>query len=163
MGGGRAELRLLSPVGIVIESDRPVFRWSTLEGAANYTVTIYDSDLTQVASSDALTTTTWTPIATLPRGRTYIWQVRAIKEGKEIVAPPPAGSRVKFKVLERAKVEEINRAKNSHPNSHLVMGLAYAEAGLLEDARREFAVLLKSNPQSPIARKLVQSVGSARR
>ena len=163
MGDGRAGFRLLAPVGVVIESDRPTLRWSALEGAASYTVTVYDSNLTQVAASDPLTTTEWAVPTALVWGRTYLWQVRAVKDGSEVIAPPPAGSRVKFRVLEQAKVEEVERARGSHGNSHLVMGLVYAEAGLLVEAAREFEALLRANPQSPTARRLLQSVRSAGR
>ena len=128
---------------------------ATFAGARSKRVELYrdnyDSSLNQVATSDALTTTGWTPPAALARGRTYIWQVRAMKDGQEVVAPPAAGSRIKFKVLERAKVAEIERAERAHPKSHLVLGVVYAEAGLLDKAEREFDQLLKANPhhQSP--------------
>lgn len=160
MGDARTGFKLLTPVGVVIESDQPSLRWSVLEGAASYTVTIYDSSLTEVIASGPLTTTQWAVPTALARGRTYVWQVRAVKDGGEVVAPPPAGSRIKFKVLEQAKVEEVERARRSHAKSHLVMGLVYAEAGLLDEAAREFDALLRNNPQSPIARRLLQNVRS---
>lgn len=163
MGGAQPEFKLLAPTGVVVETERPAFRWSALKGASSYTVMIYDSSLNQVAASNALTTTEWTPSAALPRGRTYIWQVRAVRDGQEVVAPPAAGSRIKFKVLERAKVAEIERAERARPQSHLALGIIYAEAGLLDKAEREFDQLLKANPQSSIARKLLQSARSASR
>jgi len=163
MGVARTGFKLLTPVGVVIESDQPNLRWSALEGAASYTVTIYDSSLTEVAASDPLMTTQWAVPTPLARGRTYVWQVRAVKDGGEVVAPPPAASRIKFRVLEQAKVEAVQRAKRSNAKSHLVMGVIYAEAGLLDEAEREFDALLKDNPQSPIARRLLQSVRSAGR
>ena len=163
MGDAGPGFKLLGPVGVVIESDQPNLRWSALEGAASYSVTVYDSSLTEVAASGPLTTSRWSVPAALARGRTYVWQVRAIKDGREVVAPAAAGSRVKFKVLEQAKVEEVERARRSHAKSHLVMGLVYAEAGLLDEAAREFEALLRDNPQSPIARRLLQNVRSARR
>ena len=42
-------------------------------------------------------------------------------------------------------------------------GLIYAEAGLLSEAEHEFEELLKANPDSSTARKLLQSVRQARR
>jgi hypothetical protein len=160
MGDAGARFSLLEPVGIVIESDRPVLRWSALEDTESYTVTVYDSNLNQVASSDQLTTNQWAVPMPLPRGHTYIWQVRAIKNGAEVIAPPPVGSRVKFRVLEQAKVEAIERAKRS--KSHLVMGVIYAEAGLLDDAELEFAALVRDNPNSEAARKLLRGVKAAK-
>ena len=158
MSDARTGFKLLTPVGVLIESAQPNLRWSALEGATSYTVTIYDSNLNEVAASEPLTTTRWAVPTALGRGRTYIWQVRALKDGREVVAPPPAGSKVRFRVLEQAKVEEVERARRSYAKSHLAMGMVYAEAGLLEEAAREFDALLKDNPKSPIARKLRQSV-----
>ena len=163
MGGEYPEFKLVEPVGIMIENDRPTFRWSKLDGATGYTVTVYDSHLTRVASGDALSATEWQAPSALPRGEIFIWQVRTIKDGKEVVAPPPASSRARFKVLEQSRVDEIARAKRDYPNSHLILGVVFAEAGLREEARLEFAELLKANPQSPVARKLLQSVSGARR
>ena len=162
MGGEYPEFKLLAPVGIVVETNRPTFRWKKLEGATGYTVSVFDSHLTRVAASDNLQVTEWTVPAELPRGETCIWQVRASKEGKEVVAPPPAGPRARFRVLEQSKADEVGRARKLHSSSHLVMGVVYADAGLLEDAKREFAELLKANPQSPLARRLFQSIGASK-
>ena len=158
MGEGPTGFKLLTPVGVVIESAQPNLRWTALEGATSYTVTIFDSSLNEAASSAPLTTTQWAAPRALARGRTYVWQVRALKDGREVVAPPPAGSKIRFRVLEQAKLDEVERARRSHPKSHLAMGLAYAEAGLIDEAEQEFNALLRANPKSPIARKLLQSV-----
>ena len=163
MGGGQAEFSVRSPVGIIIETDRPTFRWTAVDGGASYTVTIYDSKLSKVTESDTLPSTEWTPPSALARGRTYIWQVRATREGRQVVAPSPAAGRAKFKVLEQSRVDQIAQAKRSSYKSHLVMGLVYAEAGLLTEAENEFNSLLKENPDSSTARKLLQSVKLARR
>jgi hypothetical protein len=42
--------------------------------------------------------------------------------------------------------------------SHLARGVIYAEAGLLDQARAEFAALVKDNPRSQLARRLLSSV-----
>jgi hypothetical protein len=163
MGGDQTEFSVRVPVGIVIETDRPTFRWTALDGSASYSVTVYDSSLSKVAESGPLMSTEWTLPSGLGRGRIYIWQVRATKEGQQVVAPSPAAGRAKFKVLEQSKVEQIALAKQSGSKSHLVMGLLYAEAGLLSEAEHEFNALLSANPDSSTARKLLQSVRQARR
>jgi hypothetical protein len=66
-------------------------------------------------------------------------------------------------VLEQAKIEEIANARRAYAKSHLVLGLLYANAGLLDDAEREFNALVKANPQSTVPRKLLGSVKAARR
>jgi hypothetical protein len=39
-----------------------------------------------------------------------------------------------------------------------VRGVFYAQAGLLDEAEREFSVLLNANPKSPVAQGLLQSI-----
>jgi hypothetical protein len=163
MGGDQPGFNLVAPVGIVIETDRPSFRWSPLADATSYTVTVYDETLSRVASSAALTTTEWMVTTPLPRGKTYIWQVRASRNGDEVVAPAASRSRAKFKVLDQSRLDEIKRARSAHSSSHLVMGVIYAGAGLVEDAEREFKELIQANPESAAARKLLGSLRAAER
>jgi hypothetical protein len=163
MGNGQAEFSVTSPVGIVIETDRPTFRWTPVDGGASYTVTIYDSNVTKVAESEPVTSTEWALPSALARGRIYIWQVRAVRDGRQMIAPSPAAGRAKFKVLEQSWAEQIAIAKRSGFKSHLVMGLLYAEAGLLNEAERELEALQKANPTSAIARKLLRDVTRAKR
>ncbi|HEY7547084.1 MAG TPA: hypothetical protein VID27_19480, partial [Blastocatellia bacterium] len=113
------EFRLLAPVNRVIETDRPTFRWQGLSGVATFKVTVFDENLNKAVESETLINTEWTPSSALRRGQTYIWQVRASANNQEIVAPTPAAGRVKFKVLEQAKVDEIERAKKAYAKSHL--------------------------------------------
>ncbi|MCS6861930.1 MAG: zf-HC2 domain-containing protein, partial [Abditibacteriales bacterium] len=50
---------LLAPVGTVVQTDRPTFRWQPLDGATSYQVTVFDADFNAIAKSDNLTTTEW--------------------------------------------------------------------------------------------------------
>src|SRR5256886_5625304 len=59
--------RSLSPVGIVTASDRPVFRWEAVPGAAAYVVDVYDSNFRKVAESPKLTANHWEPSEPLMR------------------------------------------------------------------------------------------------
>jgi hypothetical protein len=72
-------LRVLTPVGQAVRSDRPLFRWTAHAGASGYVVTVLDEHLTPVATSPTSMETRWTPGAPLPRGRTYVWQVAATR------------------------------------------------------------------------------------
>jgi hypothetical protein len=45
----------------------------------------------------------------------------------------------------------------------LLLGLRYAQAGLLEDAEREFRALLAANPRSSIAKNLLRHTEALRR
>lgn len=152
--------RLTTPVGRVVESTRPVFRWSPLAGAESYVVTVTDADLNEVVSSGPLQTTEWRTPRALEPGRTYSWQVTARKDGREIVSPALPAPQAKFRVLETAKARELERARREVPDSHLALGVLYARAGLFGEAEREFQLLLSANPRSRVARRLLSQVRS---
>lgn len=160
MGSGNegTPFRLLSPLGVVVQSDYPTFRWEPYEGATVYVVKVYDSNFKELATSLSQTATSWKIPATLPRGAVYIWQVTAIKDGEEIKSPIAPAPQARFRVLAQDRVNEIKRLQNVKPTSHLALGTLYAEAGLLADARREFRILLQANPGSKVVLKLLQEV-----
>ena len=164
LGGGSdaVPFALISPVGVVTETNRPSFRWRQLGGTATYAVRLFDSSFNRVMSSPQLTATQWTASAPLERGRVYLWQVVAQKDGKEIVSPVPPAPEAKFRVLEQERADELAQAKRDYPTSHLVLGTLFAQAGLLDEAEREYKALATANPNSPVARKLLNSVRALR-
>ena len=157
------EFSVLDPVGNVLLTDRPTFRWSPLEGATAYVVEVYDDGFNLVATSPQLTARSWAAPQTLPRGKVYSWQVKAVKDGPEVKAPRPPAPQARFRVLNRAKANEIARAKRAYPSSHLTLALLYAEAGLLNESERELRLLQRANPNSELARNLLRQVQSLRR
>lgn len=165
MSGSEDEKKfaVTAPVGKVLLTDRPTFRWSALPNAMRYAVEIYDEQFNLVTASPSLTTTSWTVSQALKRGALYAWQVKASKDGQEITAPRPPAPQAKFRVLAQAKANEIAQAQRSADRSHLMLGLLYAEAGLLDEAEQEFRALEKANPTSPIARRLLTNVRALQR
>jgi hypothetical protein len=149
------EFTMIKPLGTVILSDRPTFRWSRLGGAASYIVEVYDDEFTKVATSSQLIDNSWTASRSLPRGKTYTWQVKAVKDGREFISPPPGEPEANFRILDRARVGELMQARRAYPGSHLILGLLYARDGLLDDAELEFRMLRTANPSSAIARRLL--------
>jgi len=156
-------IALLSPVGTVVLSDRPVFRWRRLDDADGYVVKIYDAGFNEVVASPQLSRTVWTTTRALQRGRTYSWQVMARAAAKEVISPVKPAPDAMFMVLDQAKANDLIHAKNAVGSSHLTLGILYAQAGLLDDAERELQALLRANPQSPLAQKLLRSVREKRR
>lgn len=154
------EFSVLEPVGNVLLTNRPVFRWSTIEGTSGYVVEVYDQQFKLVASSPQQTQNSWT--TTLPRGGVYSWQVKAIKDGQETTSPRPPAPQAKFRVLDQGKANEIAKAKKAYGSSHLALGLLYAEAGLLREAEQEFRLLRRANPNSNFARNLLRQVQAMR-
>jgi predicted anti-sigma-YlaC factor YlaD len=150
---------LTGPAGKVIETDRPQFRWQPLKDAETYTVVIYDNDFNKVAESPPLRQTAWTS-GRLKRGTIYQWHVIAVKDGKQIKSPVMPAPEPKFKVLDANAANEIAAAKRS--GSHLVLGILYANAGLLDESEREFQILARQNPNSVVVKRLLQKVRSGR-
>lgn len=145
MGGNdqAREFSVIEPAGIVLLSDRPTFRWSQFEGASNYVVEVYDDQFKLVMSSPSVTTLSWTAAQSLPRGRVYSWQVKAVKDGQEITVPRPPAPQAKFRVIDQTTANELATAKRTYGSSHLTLGMLYAEAGLLREAEHEFRLLQK--------------------
>ncbi len=151
--------RLLAPLGVVVESDQPSFRWQPLAGVETYTVSVTDDSLNEVATSGRLSANVWRVPRPLARGTTYSWQVTAHKpDGQTVTSPVLPAPQAKFQVLARARFDELQRARRAYPNSHLSLGVLYAQAGLLDEAARELQLLVRANPQSEVARKLLRSL-----
>lgn len=162
MGSAEEEnFALLGPVGKVVQTLRPTFRWKALKGAASYSVFLKDS-AGGIIESGELSASEWTTNVPLKRGMLYSWQVVALRNGKEVVAPPPGHSAAQVKILAQGQIDELAELRRSHPDSHLLLGIFYAQAGLLDEAAREFTILLKNNPQSDVVKKLLNNVKSRR-
>lgn len=154
---------LLEPAGVVSLNDRPTFRWQPLKGATNYTVFVFDSDFNRVLKSEPQAATNWTVPTPLNRGSRYFWEVTAHKDGQEITSPVAPAPRAQFKIVDEETLREINQVREARPGSHLTLGLIYARVGLLDDAEREFQLLVNANPRSEIARKFLRRVRSWKR
>lgn len=162
MGAGSSEYGLLNPVATAVESRTPTFHWRAIESSESYVVTIYDLDSKKIEASEPLAETQWKANVPLERSRIYAWQVRATRKGEEVLMPPPAAARAKFRIIDAAKAEALAQVRSSHARSHLVLGLAYADAGLLEESEGELRKLVAANPKSSVARGLLRSVQAQR-
>ena len=147
--------RLSAPVGTVVIEDRPTLRWTPLPGAVTYIVTLQDQATGETISSAPLTSIEWTVERPLPRGRTYAWQVAgSVSGGSETVTPTPPDPPAKFKVLDAQDADRLGRL----PSSHLVRGVLYADAGLLDDAERELMAVPAQDPGSRVADRLLKQI-----
>lgn len=155
------QFSLLYPVGNVVMINNPTFIWSSLDGATDYVVEIYDAQFRLVASSPRVTRPSWT--TSLERGKVYSWQVKAMKEGQEITSPRPPAPQAKFRVLDHSKADELARAKRAYGSSHLTLALLYADAGLIKEAEQELRLLRRANPNSDLPTKLLRQVQAMKR
>jgi hypothetical protein len=154
---------LQSPVGKVVFSAQPAFRWTPLAGAVSYVVEVYDEQFNLVTKSTATQKPEWTPPQPLARGRLYAWQVKASQDGQEVIAPKPPATQARFRVLAQAQADELTRARRTHSSAHLLLGLLYTQAGLLDEAEKELRALQAANPNAASARRLLANVQALRR
>lgn len=153
----------ISPVGRVVAEQTPVFRWEPLAGATGYRIDVVNLDRRESVSSGTLpaTATSWTPAQPLRRGDLHGWTVTAIVDGREVTSPAPAEPEAKFAILTREQAEELRQLKEvSAP--HLALGVFYARAGMPAEAEREFQMLAREYPSSPLAKKLLDRARSRR-
>ena len=154
----RRGFSVIEPLGKVILTDRPSFRWSPMQGATSYVVEVYDADFNLIVSSPQLANPSWTATKALTRGQLYSWQVKANQDGEEFTSPRPPAPQARFRVLDQAKANELTKAMQSYRASHLMLGMLYADAGLLTEAEQELRLLQKANPDSEITRNLLAQV-----
>ena len=152
----------LAPVNVVIETNRPTFRWRALEGADYCVVTVYDAKLRRVASSGPVTHPEWTTPNSLERGVTYSWQISAVKDGETVVTPKPPLPEARFRILAQRALDALAKLKQTAGSSHLAMGVFYWKHGLIEEAEREFQALANANPNSTVAKELLSDVATKR-
>jgi hypothetical protein len=154
-----------TPVGEIVASERPTFRWRPLVGAISYQIIISDpaASYQEIASSPQLKGIHWTVDRPLKRGHVYTWQIIVRTADEELKAPGPEAPAAKFKVLDHATASKLVRAKKSYAGRRLALGLLYAEAGLLDEAERELKALVAANPRSQIAKSLLLDLRSKHR
>lgn len=158
---GGPPFRLLSPARTVIANDRPTFNWTKVVGATSYRVQVVDSRNREVANSGELpsTLTAWTLPKPLARGVVYTWVVTAVVDSREVIAPSASEPEMRFKIADEATLREINALQKDN-RSHLALGILYARAGMIAEAERELQILVKQNPTSSVAQKLLCSIQS---
>ena len=81
--------------------------------------------------------------------------------GETLSAPTPADPEMKFKLLGAGAAREIERLRGSS-SSRLALAVAYAGAGMIDEAGLELEALRRQNPQSSLVAKLLRSLRSRR-
>ncbi len=152
---------LSGPFGEATSDARPKFTWQPLAGAIGYTVAIVDQGLRPVQHSPALRATTWRPRRPLVHGRTYLWQVTAtLRGGSKVVASSPSPSEATLRIPPRKLTEQFAHFQRSHRDAHLVLGILYAQAGMVTEGTDELGRVPPGDPSSEVARRLLQSLSS---
>ena len=160
-----SEFEARSPIATAVRERMPRFHWRALPGATHYRIRVVDwnsGNVVMTGQSDG-PRTEWTPAEALEAGKTYQWQVEALRENNVIArSPKPPEPEARFKILsdsERLKVETTGRSVGK---SHLALAVAEADAGLLDDAIEQLRILAKENPNSQIPTKLLTQIKTVR-
>ena len=145
-------------------TEKPILRWSAKPGATGYRVNLSKNGGEPVSSPILpANQTSWTPSENLSPNETYEWEVEALRDGELLAkAPAPPEPEARFRVLDPAARSALDQQRAKFGSSHLVMGLAYAKAGLVAEARSEFEQLAKENPESPLPQKLLAGLTNPR-
>jgi hypothetical protein len=158
----RAGFDVIAPVATVVLDERPVFRWQPVPNATLYTISISNQNETWVQSWNT-TQTVWRVPIKLTRGAIYKWNVMARVGDQELYAPRPPHGEAVFKILASSReARQLERAAQSDARSRLALGVWYAQKGLLDDAEREFRLILQANPHSQTAQRLLEQVRAQR-
>jgi len=147
----------LSPSGVVVETTRPAFIWNAEKGDRS-TVFVLAGDR-EVARSKPLTTGTWRAPFDLPRGVTYTWQVEIDRNGELDVIPSLPAQPPQFHILDAATLAEIEAARRHHAADPFFLGIIYARAGMVEEARAELR-RVREGDDAPAAQRLLQEIDS---
>jgi len=150
--------RAIEPFRSAVRDAHPSFSWTPVPDAKRYRVAVFDGDYEEIARSEALTGTSWTPSKALPAGVDLSWHVVAETGTGEISSAGSERAEAVFRVLPPSEAAEVGVGETQYRDSHLLRGLLYSRHGLLHDAKREFGALAEQNPDSPIARALIGSV-----
>jgi len=147
-------------------STTPELRWTPVEGAANYTVSIMkDYGETPIVTKD-VTGTSFRLSQALNRGQTYVWTVEA-KSGDGNALGSGMGdiqvlSDADVKALKSARAEfDSAKAKSNDPSSYISMASKYMEDGLTNEAIEVFQELAAKNPSSSYPHERLSSLYAA--
>jgi hypothetical protein len=143
----------VSPLATATLSDRPTFSWRPLAGADSYVVTVFDEQSNEITRSSPLAQPTWVPDRPLPRERTYVWQVAALRNGQTVVTPVAPMPPAKFHVVDAHTADVVERAHAEWPDSHVLLGILDMNAGIVDDAIRQFEQVGPTQQGADLARR----------
>lgn len=146
----------VSPAPNALSDSKPEFRWNAVDGVSKYRVEVYEIDGTPVLATET-DTTSFRPSTKL-HGGYYKWVVRTRRA--ELAEWKWSKSEM-FRVLTAKENNLIAEAKRDYPNSHLVAGSVYEHLGLHDKAINEFQSLVRENPTSAVAKKLLAGAESS--
>jgi hypothetical protein len=149
-------VRVTEPVGVVVENDRPTFRWTRRTAV---TVQVFDRSYALVAESPRLDAASWRAQKPLRRGATYRWQLLVHgKDGDRTVPAPPAPQAL-FRILDEPSFRELTRARES--GTKLEAGLICVREGLFDEGAQLLGQYAREHPDDDAASRLAERARAA--
>ena len=157
-------LEVRAPFSTVIMTPQPEFTWKMPDDAVACNVILESvNDAKTKIKTKPLKEERWKPKKPLTPGGIYSWQVIALnREGKEVSRVPERIGVARFKVLGEDRAVALEKSRLTFGSSHLVMGVLYAQEGMVDYAAREFQDLVGANLNSQLPRNLLKSVEQMR-
>ncbi len=156
VGASRAPaFRIIAPAGIAVATDRPTFAWEPLGGGDDYWVTIVDDLGQPIGPPIEARGPVLVLLQSLPRGRDYTWQVSATRGGTRVMVPAPPAPPARFRVLDKATADRLAAVERAHPESHVLLGLLYLQAGAGLESLKHFHAVPLEDPHAPLARRAI--------
>ena len=145
--------RVIAPSGIAVTTNRPTFTWEPVDGGNDYQVTIAD-DLGKPIGPPIQARGPLLILQTsLPWGRDYSWRVSADRGGSPQTAPAPPAPPARFHVLDQATADQLSALERAWPESHVLLGILYLQAGAVLDALGHFHKVPPEDPHVAVARR----------
>ena len=148
----------LSPVGTVVESDRPLFRWSAMPGASATGGDLRCAIRGGRREAKRSSAPSGRPARPLPRGVTLSWQLTATTARGAVQAPVPPAPEARFRVADAATAASLDDVRRFARGSHLLLAIAYSRAGIVDAMNNELEALARENPGSPAVAALAASL-----
>jgi hypothetical protein len=163
MGGpGNADPQIFSPRGMAVAGLPVEFRWQALDGDWTYRVQVFTVAGDPVTASPDINAPQWSCQQDLEAGSDYQWQVSAVRGAERVTLPPPSETPPRFRVLDSASAQRMRGLARQQPSNHLLLGVEYAQAGLLDDARTELTEASRLAPDRPRILRLLESLTPAK-
>jgi hypothetical protein len=155
---GASRPQVLSPKATAVLGPGADFEWQSMDGSWTYQVRVFTLRGEPIAASPEIHELRWTCDRDLTPGSDYQWQLTAARGAERVTLPPPSETPPRFRVLDPASAERLRDLARRQPGAHLLLGVEFGRAGLLEDARRELTQAMRMDPARIQIRQLLQSL-----
>jgi len=148
------------PLATVVRETTPHFQWESFPGATDYQINIVEAASGELILNTRIagTATNWNANKALEAGKTYAWEIEALR-GDTLLAktPSPPQPEARFRILSESETADLKEIEQSSA-SPLVIALAQVRFGLLDEATDNLEKFVRQNLNSKIALQLLEQL-----